>query len=226
LKKYWNRTTRNSLLILMGLLIGFGGYILNENKIENQVKTAEVIIAKVDIPPHTKITKDMLAITEKPLSEISEDTVKDASEITFDDAFSGQFGFLANAPIRTTNVTTAANSPFGSVLNLPKGMVEIGIKSDLILSTGSHVKPGTLVDAYAAVTDAQTNEVREVVDKDLKALLVKSVLNSEATEINQPEVSGSKVPAVIVVEVNPQQATKILNLQENGKVYLLPSGVK
>lgn len=225
MKKYWNRKTRNFLLILSGLLIGTGGYVLSENKIESQVKTAKVIVAKVDIPPHTRITKEMLGYAEKPLSEIPEGTVKNPDEISFDDAFAGQFGFIADAPIHVKNITTADQSPFGSALNLPSGKVEIGIKSDLILSAGAHVKQGILVDAYAAITDSQSSEIKKEIDQELKGLLVKSVLNSEGADLNQPDVSGSKVPAVIVVEVNNKQAEKIMMYQEKGKVYLLPSGV-
>lgn len=212
--------------MVVGVVMAGVAYNLTENSVASQVQTEQIIVAKENIPPHTKISKEMLEFQDKVISEIPGDAVKNADDIKFGDTYTGEYGFLKGTAIRSELVQSAEQSPYGSALGLKEGMVEIGLKTDLVQSAGANVKPGILVDIYAALTEEQSTRVIGKADPDLANILVKNVLNAEASEINQADANGSKVPAVVVVEVNDKQAQKLMVYQESGKIYLLPAGVR
>lgn len=58
---------------------------------------------------------------------------------------------------------------------------------------------------------------------ELSSLKVVKRLNAEG-KVPDPADGGSLIPAVIVLEVTPQQAALLMEAQETGKVYLLPAG--
>lgn len=224
MKKWWNKYTRNILFILMGLVIGLSGYLASRQQVVRQVTTQKVVVAKANIEPYAAITKELLEYREVVVSEVPSDVLVTPDDLDFTDAFASQYGFIQGQPLRYSLITTAASSNRGSAVALQPGRVHIGIKTDLVLSTGSEVKPGLVVDVAAFIEDTQSGENETVLSPDLSGITVIKVLNSEGKNPDGSE-GGSSVAAVVVVDVTKEQAAKILEYQETGKVYILPSGV-
>ncbi|MDF9841935.1 MULTISPECIES: Flp pilus assembly protein CpaB [unclassified Paenibacillus] len=223
MKKLWNKYTRSALIIVLGLILALVAFQLNRKNIAEQVQTEKIIVAKEDIAPFTALSKEQLEFREIVLSEVPEDAITSAETLDFNDAYASQYGFLKGTPIRQSLVTTAAASGIGTAVSLKEGMRQIGVKTDLVLSSGDEVKPGILVDAYAFVSDTATGQSKQMVLPELSSLKVVKRLNSEG-KVPDPADGGSLIPAVIVLEVTPKQAALLMEYQETGKVYLLPAG--
>ncbi|NOU80778.1 hypothetical protein GC101_18100 [Paenibacillus sp. LMG 31459] len=225
MKRFWNKYTRALTLIILGIAILVVVNIVQSKNISNQVDTQRIVVAKQDIAPFTEITKDKLQYRDVVLSEVPVDAVLDAGELKFGDLYAGEYGIRSNEPVRTTYNTTSLNSQVGSSIGLKEGMTEIGIATDLARSAGDDAKPGVYVNIIAYVRDEATNVSRKVVDPKLTNIKVLKRLNSEGT--TPDAASGdSLIPAVVVLEVTPEQAAAIMEYQETGKVYLLPLGIK
>jgi Flp pilus assembly protein CpaB len=226
-KKIWNKYTRAGLIITFGLLFATVAYTLNNNMIAEQVQTKRVIIAKEDIAPFEMLTKEKLEFREVVMGEVPSDAIDNAESINFDDAYASKFGFLKGSSLRSSYITTAVNSELGAGVGLKDGMRLIGIKTDLVLSAGNEVKVGILVDAIAFV-QAQDNErggsvSEKVIDPTLSKLEVVKLLNAEGVTPD-PATGRSLIPNVVVLKVTTEQASKLMEYQETGKVYLLPTG--
>ncbi|ETT46872.1 hypothetical protein C162_18939 [Paenibacillus sp. FSL R7-269] len=223
MKKLWNKYTRSALIVLLGLVLALVAFQFNSRNIAQQVKTKKIIVAVANIDPYMPITKEQLKFREIVLSEVPEDAIQAADELDFSDAYASKYGFMAGAPIRKSLVTTAVASGMGAAASLKEGMRQIGVKTDLVLSSGDEVKPGILVDAYAFVSDATTGQSKKMILPELSKLKVVKRLNAEG-KVPDPAEGGSLIPSVIVLEVTPQQAALLMEAQETGKVYLLPAG--
>lgn len=223
MKKLWNKYTRSALIVLLGLILALVAFQLNSRNIAQQVQTKKIIVATSTIDPYMPITKAQLKFREMVVSEVPEDALETADELDFSDAYASKYGFMAGTPIRKSLVTTAAASGMGAAVSLQEGMRQIGVKTDLVLSSGDEVKPGILVDAYAFVSDTATGQSKKMVLPELSSLKVVKRLNAEG-KVPDPAEGGSLIPAVIVLEVTPQQAALLMEAQETGKVYLLPAG--
>jgi len=222
LKKYWNKYTRSALIVLVGMILALIAFQLNNKQIAEQVQTRKIIVAKINISPYMPVTKEQLEYRNVVISEVPNDALDTPEDIDFNDVFASKYGFIQGMPIRTSLITTAADSELGTAVTINEGMRQIGIKTDLALSSGDEVKPGILVDAYAFITDS-AGQGKSVVAPELAGLKVVKRINSEG-KVPDPAGSGSLVPAVVVLEVTPQQAAQLVEYQETGKVYLLPSG--
>ncbi|BFH18138.1 hypothetical protein J6TS7_38210 [Paenibacillus dendritiformis] len=223
MKRFWNKYTRTGLIALLGVIIGLVAVLINQSNIDAQVKTNQVIVMKEDIPPFGKITKESLEYQDLTVSSIPEDAVKDAKELDFDNLYASEYGLIKGSPLRKSYVTTQEQSKLGTAVGLKDGMFEIGVTTTLAQSAGDGIKPGVYVDAIAFVHNDQTGIGKTIEDPKLKNILVKRRLNSEGTEPSSTS-GNSLIPVVAVLEVNKGQAKALMEYQETGKVYLLPSG--
>lgn len=226
-KKWWNKYTRSGLIFTLAIIFAFVAFKLNSNMLAEQVQTKTVIVAKEDIAPFEMLTKEKLEFREVVVGEVPSDAIDNADDINFDDAYASKFGFLKGSSLRSSYITTAAKSELGAGVGLKDGMRLIGIKTDLVLSAGNEVKAGMLVDAIAFI-QAQDNErggsvSEKVIDPTLSKLEVVKLLNAEGTAPDAA-AGNSLIPNVVVLKVTTEQAGKLMEHQETGKIYLLPTG--
>ncbi|QDA30208.1 Flp pilus assembly protein CpaB [Paenibacillus polymyxa] len=226
MKKYWNKYTRAIFFFLVGAVLVITAFTMNQAQIDSQVQTKRIIVTKENVEPYGELKKENLEFKDVVISEVPDDAIMDQKSIQFGDAFASKFGFVQGTPIRSSYITDAKTSKLGSAIGLKKGRVEIGVKTDLVLSAGNEIRPGILVDAQAFITNGSEGRGIRKVDPDLKGLLVKKVTNSEGMTPDSESTNNNMVPAAITLEVAPEQAARIMEYQETGKVYLLPAGVK
>ncbi|EJW14340.1 Flp pilus assembly protein CpaB [Paenibacillus alvei] len=223
MKRFWNKYTRAAIITLTGILLGIVVVLINKSEINSQVHTERVIVLKEDITPFGKVSKEQLEYQEITISSIPDDAVRDAEELNFDNLYASEYGLIKGSPLRKGYLTTQEQSKLGTAVGLKDGMVEIGVTTTLAQSAGDGIKSGVYVDAIAFVHDDRTGTGKTVEDPKLRKLLIKKRLNSEGTEPNTG-TGNSLIPIVAVLEVNKEQAKALMEYQETGKVYLLPSG--
>ncbi|MNW32168.1 hypothetical protein D3C74_91040 [compost metagenome] len=227
LKRFWNKYTRAGLIIFVGLAFALIAAVINQNNLESQIKTKQIIMTKEDIPPYKAISKDQLEYQDVIISAIPEDAILNADNLDFTDLYTGEYGFSKASPLRKNYLTTAQESKLGSALGLSEGMVEVGIQTTLAQSAGDGTQAGVYVEAIAILQEEQTGQTVKITKKEnpnLAKLLVIRRLNTEGLSPKSTEEKGV-VPSVVVVEATPEQAADLVYYQEKGKVYLTPAGV-
>lgn len=225
LKSLWNKRTRPLLIIVVSLLFAVAAWFYTQQTITKQVQTKSVFVAAQDIEPNSPLTQDSLVQREVVISSVPPDAITDISALNLDDAYASQLGFKKGDVIRQSYVTTAKDSKLGTAVALKDGMVEIGVATDLASTAGNEVRAGMLVHVQAFLTESTEGRGVLKVDPDLTDILVRKVVNSEGYTPEEAADQGSRVPAVVTLEVTPDQASRIMKYQQTGKIFLLPSGV-
>lgn len=220
--KLWNPVTQKVTIIVVALIVAGIGFVWNKSDTNSKVKTVAVLVAKTDISPFTEVTSANTEIRNIVKSEVPEDALTSVEQLKSGDSFASSYGFVSSSPIRSSYVTTAADSKLGTSIVLKKGSSELGVKVDLITSAGAEMKSGTLVDAIASIKE-QSGATRTIENEKLHSIKVLSVKNAEGRGID-PNGNSSLVPAVAVLEVSTEQRTLLVQYQEAGKVYLTPAG--
>ncbi|BFH18342.1 hypothetical protein J6TS7_32520 [Paenibacillus dendritiformis] len=226
MKRYWNKYTRLGLLVLTGIVLILVAVKVNTSIINEQVKTKQIIVAKQDIAPFGKITKEMLEFQEVTLSAIPEDAVSDAKDLNFDDLFATEYGVIKGTPLRKNYTTTEAASKMGNVVGLKEGHVNVAVTTSLVQSAGDGIKPGTYVDVYAYIRDERTGMDKLVGPKqnpNFKNVLVKQRLNAEGI-VPDPTSGKSLIPAVAILEVKREFAGDFVEVENQGKIFLTSAG--
>lgn len=226
MKKVWNKYTRNvSVIVLATVFTGVALY-MNKSYVDARVQTRAVLVPKENIKPFHSL-KDNLTVRDVVVSEIPSDAIVDAADLQGQEWYTGDVGLIKGTPIRKSLITTSKTSPFGQALSVKQGNKLIGVATDLARSAGDSIKPGVLVDAYVYIKGDQQRRAMTIgpnEDPDLAALLVRDRQNQEGVTVGEQE-NKSRVPVVAVLEVSDKIGIKLVQYQEEGKVYLLPSGV-
>lgn len=222
--KIWNKTTRRLVIILGALFISGIIVIISNMYVQKNTDLVKVVVASEDIYPLQPINLK-IKYEEKVRSEVPEDAVMDLSELDGKTWIADEIGFYKGAAIRRSAITISENSVYGPAFDLKDGNSLIGVKVDQAQSAGDYIKPGVIVDAIVYIkTEYETKVIGPMDDPDLSGLLVRDRQNSEGTEPG--EEGRSLIPAVAIIETsNERVKKKLVEYQEEGKVYLTPTGV-
>ncbi|WP_348622649.1 RcpC/CpaB family pilus assembly protein [Paenibacillus polymyxa] len=226
LGRFWNRNTRALLIVILSILLGIFAFWTNNKAVTQRVQTEKIWVAASDILPNSPITEANVVQKAMIVKEIPTDAVKDKDSLDWKDSFSSQYGFKAGDPLRSSYITSAEKSKMGTPVGLKDGRVEVGVKTDLAASAGNEVRPGTIVQVKAFISNGVEGRGLTKADSDLEKILVKKVVNSEGLPPDGTAERGSIIPAVVTLEVTPEQGARLMSYQETGKVYLLPAGIK
>ncbi|CAN7767077.1 hypothetical protein LJR153_007306 [Paenibacillus sp. LjRoot153] len=234
--RYWTKTTRNLVILFIGIAVTIASYLIAMKFITSHTTTKMVLVASEDLKPFSTI-KEQVKLREIVTSEIPDDSLYNKTELEGDEWFVGEIGIQKDQPLRKSKITHSKGTPFGIGLGLPENKRLIGVKTDLSLSAGDNAKPGVMVDAFVYIKPTNTGAIdretgqppkgKVITPKDdarLKGLLVRDHLNSEGYTVN--ETAGkSVIPQTVVLEVNDDTFTALVQYQEEGKVYFGPINV-
>jgi len=223
--RIWNKTTRRIAVFAGAVVITLFVVLLSSSYVAKNTDLVKVVVALEDIQPYQKIN-ERVTYSEKVRSEVPEDAITDMSELAEEPWFANEIGYYKGESIRKSGITTSENSKYGAVLKLEKGKSLIGVKVDQAQSAGDYIKPGVLVDAIVYIkNEFETKTIGPKDDPDLAGLLVYERQNAEGTE---PGADGrSLIPSIAILETSSEEVKKkLVTYQEEGKIYLSPSGVK
>ncbi|RUT38688.1 hypothetical protein EJP82_26820 [Paenibacillus anaericanus] len=222
--RIWNKTTRRISVILGALIITLAVVLLSNSYVQKNTDLVKVVVAVENIQPDQSVN-NKITIKEKVRSEIPEDAITDLKELENETWFANEIGFYKDEPIRKSGLTTSDNSKYGGALKLKDGDSLVGVKVDQAQSAGDYIKPGVIVDAVVYVkNEFETKVIGPKDDPDLAGLIIRDRQNAEGTE---PGADGrSLITAVAIIETsNEQVKKKLVEYQEEGKIYLTPTGV-
>lgn len=172
-----------SVFALIVLILFYTNYT-----IEAEIDEAEILVTKVDIPPRTAITEDMLESIIIPSRGIPTRAITDPDEIVGKYTVAG-FGIPANSFIYEDKVINENQMPDAGILQLDENEVAFPLLVDLETSLGNSIIPETQVDLYfkTMVREDNDNNTKAIYGKLASNIKVVSVKDADASNVFDPE---------------------------------------
>lgn len=189
-----NKNTVTVLGVILGMVILYVGYTITLNK---HVKPVKVPVAATTIQPRTKITSDMITYAEVPESYISENAIRNESELI--NMFSNYNTLIPQGSMFYSETVTTEQAMPNYVLSLLKEG-EFGVAYTINSAEGNigwGIMPGDKIDLYMRVA---SDEGSVMLGKLLENVEVLAVTDSEGNNVY--EVSdGSRTPEKLIFGV-------------------------
>ncbi|HWO75023.1 MAG TPA: RcpC/CpaB family pilus assembly protein [Bacillus sp. (in: firmicutes)] len=185
-KKKLSSLTKKRLIAGSAALLGvMGVYQYTEVTIQNNLKPTKAYFAAQDIPPHTKITEDMIfEIPDVPADGLPPNVFMKKEDIIGKWTVEG-YGVTKNSPFYKGKIVKTNEMPDAAILNLNPDESAFPLLVDLETSSGNAIIPGAYVDLYF-VTDSTVDR------KPLSGLLFERVRVTSVKDSQTRNVFGSE----------------------------------
>lgn len=201
--------------VVLGLITAYlvFGYV-RKVKERSEENWKPVVVAKVDIPPRKKITREMIDLTRIPQEHLAVGAATTIEEVE---------GKMSLDRIRVkdqirANVLVAEGQGPSLTYEIPPGKRAIAIKVDEVSGVGATIQPGDHVDILATYTDPIARQ--ETTQMILQNVLVLAV-DRGRTEAS-PEAGGAS--SSITMAVSPEDTELVAAADRAGvlRVALRP----
>lgn len=205
-------------------------FYLNRAYIRKNTDLVDVLIASKKIPAYSLISKDNITTTKRPRSTVPPEVLAETDYFgQGKQVYAADLGFGAGDIIRKDRFL-AGNDPLNTLvkLNRDKKML-LAVSTNLVKSCAGLVAPGVLVNAVVFLKGDGQGVSDKIIspgeDARLANLLVLNIKNSDASP---PRESGKEaIPAVVTLVLdsnNMDTAKALVQYNEKGSIYLLPTG--
>lgn len=192
-------------------------------EMEKQKNVATVLVAKQDIPAGTAITEGMLKE-----ETVRRDTLQPRAASDIDRVINK----VTVAPISRgeqilLNKLTLSGFETSLASKVPRGKRAITVPVDNISSVGGMIRPGDHVDVIGMVpVPAMTPDGKQTQQINNVPLFQDVLILAVGQEFTSVPVAGEKksektLSPVITLALNPQEASLIAFIQEQGKIRLI-----
>ncbi len=185
-----------------------------QQELQSEKHWTEVVAALQDIPPRTKITRDMVTLTRYPKELIIDGAIRNPKEV---DGHTTLVRIKAKEQIRTSDLLGEGQAP-GIAYDIPPGMRAIAIGAGEVMAVGSTVKPGDRIDILATYTDPVAHQ--ETTQMILQNVLVLAVNQGET---DQQGKSGAK--SSMTLAVKPEEAELLTAADRAGALRVALRGI-
>lgn len=214
-KKMWKKRIFSlvSVFVLIGAILTYTRFT-----IKAEINEVEVTVSKVDIPPRTEITEDMVETITIPLKGVPTAAYRHKDDIIGKYPVSG-YGISKNSFIYQDKVVTKDQLPDVGILKLKDDEVAFPLLVDLETSLGNSILPDTYVDLYfkSEIKDTNTtkaiygklaSQVRVVAVKDADA---SNVFDNEGIRVEEQTNTQKQSLAKIYIFALPDELNEIVN---------------
>jgi pilus assembly protein CpaB len=185
-----------------------------------------VVVAAVDIPERTRITKDMLKVVQVPKDVVPQDAVRSA-----DDAV----GKATMVKILKEDVITGQKLLGGKGFagTIPDGMRAITIPVNDVTGVAGLIKPGDYVDIYLISNKSYKNAIYgKLVMQNVLLLAVNTAFNttqpannnanqeSKQQQQQQQQQQQAAKAGMVTIAVSPSDVLRIEGALQEGTLYL------
>ncbi len=188
-----------------------------------EVKTAVVVVAARNIAEGTKISKDMAALKEIPVTDITKNMILKGQDIE---------NLYAKIDISEGTYLSKDMLSDRAVPIIAENMRRVTIKADMIMSIAGSVKAGDFVDIglVREIDDESQKKTTGAFKTEIIAEKVQiySVVNNAGVDIDKISSENSneydakeKIPSAITFIVTPEQAVLLKDSEAEGSLFLI-----
>lgn len=179
-----------------------------------EIKTAAVITAINTIPENTRITEEMLQVTNIPEGALHPDAVKDAAEIV---------GFITKSEIITGEQVLKSRIAFdqeGTELAylIPENMRALTLAIGEVSGVAGYISVGDKVDILATYTEPGINPTPLTITQFQNIEIIKKGINPQ----NSPEALAANggLTSSLTLLVTPEQAEVLVFASQFGSLNM------
>ncbi|MFS0783373.1 hypothetical protein [Bacillus sp. 1P06AnD] len=160
--------------------------IFTKVRINAEMNEKPIVVSKIDIPPRTEITEDMLETIVVPTKSVPSNAASEAKDIIGTWTKAG-YGIPAHSYIYDNKVTVQDKMPDAGILELKEGEVAFPLLVDLETSLGNSIIPDTKVDLYFRSLLKDEDSDKALYGKLASQVRVVSVKNADAANVFDPD---------------------------------------
>lgn len=214
----WRKRVGSILLVLalVSVIVLYTKVTINA-----EVNETKVIVTKVDIPPRTQITEEMLVEHSVPSRAIPLNAVLDANEIIGKWTLAG-YGISKNSFIYEEKIVEQSELPDAGLLELKEDEVAVPLLVNLESSLGNSIIPNTHIDLYFQDIVLDDNDKKALYGKLISNVRVVAVKNAQASDVfdvegynngqkNDTSNNNSKTMAKIYIFAVPSEMGGVVN---------------
>lgn len=206
------------LAVIFALLAAGVVYLYLESlqeKMKADLEYTTVIVAKDYIPPQTKVTGEMIATMEIPMSQVRDDILLEEEQIlgttTKTPVFSGE-------PFLEQKLASPGEANNGLAYTISPGKRAVTVAVNEVVGVGNMILPEDNVDVIAVLEKEEGgNKVSFAILclQNIRVLTVGQEMSTNETVIKANTVT---------LEVTPAEAQKLVLAEEKGLIRLLLRG--
>lgn len=217
-KGIWKKrvATLIAVLLLIGSVMAY-----TRIKIGTAMKT--ITVTKVDIPPRTEITKEMLTTITVPMQGVPSNAIEKPEDMIGKWTVSG-YGLCTNSFVYQDKIVSKDRLPDAGVLALQKNEVAFPLLVDLETSLGNSIIPNSCVDLYfrslvkgknqatsSAIYGKVATQVRVVAVKDSEADHVFDEQGNTKAQLEEQAKTDKHQLAKIYIFAIPKEQNEFIN---------------
>lgn len=208
-KRLSRLTKRKIVAAIAAIVVVFLFYQYNEITVAEKIDPQKVLLTAVDIPPHTKITEDMLFERVVPSDAIPPNVYSSMEDVVGKWTVEG-YGIVKNSYIYEGKILATDKMPDAAILELEPHEYAFPLLVDLETSSGNAIIPGAYVDLHFAT--GYTDD-----EKPLTGLIFESV---RVTSVKDSKTQNVFSPSEFTEDVN-ETATTTNDERALAKLYTL-----
>ena len=179
-------------------------------------RTADVVVAKVEIPMGSRIIAEQLVVEKFPLNVTPQGAIS-----KIDPELIGRVAITNIQP--RDPITESKLAPVGAMGGLssviPEGYRAMTVKVDDVVGISGFIQPGTLVDVVVVITPPKEGGSGEKVSK-IVLQNIKVLANGQNIDKPKNDRDVERVKA-ITLQVTPEQTEKLALASSEGKLQLV-----
>lgn len=181
------------------------------------VDTIQVVVAKVNIPPRTRIQESMLQLKEMPIDMAPEGVIK-----SFQDVLDVQVKVSIFAgDILTIQKVFAEKGDEGFIATIPLDCRAVSISVNDVTSVAGFAKPGDFVDLIL-VEKSQYSVTSNVLLQNVQLLSINKDMTGTSVVAENGVASTTAInnPSIATFALKPEEVLKLISASKLGEIYM------
>ena len=183
------------------------------------IQTTQVVVAKVNIPPRTRIQESMLQMKELPVDMVPEGAIE-----SFDAVKNVQVKVsIFSGDILTIQKVFSESTDEGFVGEIPTDCRAISINVNEVTGVGGFAKPGDKVDLLIVESD-KYNAVSNILLQNVLLLSVNQDTTQTGNIITEEGIAKPSAihnPSIATFALPPEDILKLIAATKLGEIYMM-----
>ena len=213
------KNTRAILMIGVSILAALVAVVLASRWITQQsnLTTNKVAVAAVDINLGTRLTPDMVRLTDWPAGSVQKDSFADLKAL---DTRVVKVSLQRGEPL-----TEAKLAPVGATGGLSAVVAEgkraMTVRVNDVIGVAGFALPGNFVDILVSTQEENNNKAGNNKDLNISKLVLERILVLAVAQESSQNDTKPKVVSAVTLEVTPEQAEKLDLARSVGQLSLV-----
>lgn len=204
-----------TIFIGMSILLSKEEEVIKQEEEKQIVEKTSVVVAKVNIPPRTKIQENMLQMKEIPV-----DIVPEGAITNFDDVLNVQIKVSIFAgDVLTVQKVFSDKSAEGFVGIIPPECRAISISINDITGVAGFAKPGDFVDLIL-VEKGDYSATTNILLQNVLLLSINQDMGSNMVDTSAATGQAISNPTIATFALRPPDILKLISATKIGEIYM------